>query len=129
MKIILTKLLTTLLSMIVLIQKKLFTCCVSLNGEYGQKDICLGVPVVIGRNGWEKIIDYPLNEEEKTSFDSNFLIQRYLGLTQDRIRLNEKYKKEEAKKGEVPETKSTETENTAAETAATPPPTPETPAP
>ena len=52
-------------------QKKLFTCCVSLNGEYGQKDICLGVPVVIGRNGWEKIIDYPLNEEEKTSFDKS----------------------------------------------------------
>src|ERR1700740_2802124 len=39
-------------------QKKLYTCCVSLDGEYGQKDICLGVPVVIGRNGWEKIIDY-----------------------------------------------------------------------
>jgi len=32
-------------------EKKLFTCCVSLNGEYGQKDICLGVPVVIGKNG------------------------------------------------------------------------------
>lgn len=52
-------------------QKKLFTCCVSLNGEYEQKDICLGVPVVIGRNGWEKIIEYPLNEEEKTSFDKS----------------------------------------------------------
>ena len=37
-------------------EKKLFTCCVSLNGEYGQKDICLGVPVIIGKNGWEKII-------------------------------------------------------------------------
>jgi malate dehydrogenase len=33
-------------------EKKLFTCCVSLNGEYGQNDICLGVPVVIGKNGW-----------------------------------------------------------------------------
>ena len=33
-------------------EKKLFTCCVSLDGEYGQKDICLGVPVVIGKNGW-----------------------------------------------------------------------------
>lgn len=49
-------------------EKKLFTCCVSLNGEYGQKDICLGVPVVIGRNGWEKIIDFPLNEAEKELF-------------------------------------------------------------
>ena len=36
-------------------EKKLFTCCVALDGEYGQKDICLGVPVIIGKNGWEKI--------------------------------------------------------------------------
>lgn len=35
-------------------EKRLFACCVSLEGEYGQKDICLGVPVVIGKNGWEK---------------------------------------------------------------------------
>ena len=39
-----------------------------LNGEYGQKDICLGVPVVIGKNGWEKIIDFELNEEEQALF-------------------------------------------------------------
>src|SRR6478735_10860585 len=45
-------------------EKKLFTCCVSLEGEYGQKDICLGVPVVVGKNGWEKIVDFKLNEEE-----------------------------------------------------------------
>ncbi|RYF98057.1 MAG: malate dehydrogenase, partial [Chitinophagaceae bacterium] len=49
-------------------EKKLFTCCVSLNGEYGQKDICLGVPVVIGKTGWEKIIEFDLNEEEKGLF-------------------------------------------------------------
>ncbi len=41
-------------------EKKLFTCCVALDGEYGQKDICLGVPVIIGKNGWEKIIDFKL---------------------------------------------------------------------
>src|ERR1700754_4833785 len=45
-------------------EKKLFTCCVKLDGEYGQKDICLGVPVVIGKNGWEKIIDIELNDDE-----------------------------------------------------------------
>jgi malate dehydrogenase len=49
-------------------EKKLFTCCVSLNGEYGQKDICLGVPVVIGRNGWERILDFGLNAEEQALF-------------------------------------------------------------
>ncbi len=49
-------------------QKKLFPCCVYLDGEYGQKDICLGVPVIIGKNGWEKIIDVKLNDEEKAAF-------------------------------------------------------------
>jgi malate dehydrogenase len=48
--------------------KKLYTCCVSLDGEYGQKDICLGVPVVIGKGGWEKIVDFNLNDEEKAAF-------------------------------------------------------------
>lgn len=52
-------------------EKKLFTCCVSLDGEYGQKDICLGVPVIVGRNGWEKIIDYKLNEEEQAAFNKS----------------------------------------------------------
>ena len=52
-------------------EKKLFTCCVSLDGEYGQKDICLGVPVIIGRNGWEKIIDFKLNEKEQAEFNKS----------------------------------------------------------
>jgi len=52
-------------------EKKLFTCCVSLNGEYGQKDICLGVPVVIGRNGWEKIVEFELSDEEKAAFNKS----------------------------------------------------------
>src|SRR6476469_852676 len=52
-------------------QKKVFPCCVSLEGEYGQKNICLGVPVVIGKNGWEKIIDFKLNEEEQAAFNKS----------------------------------------------------------
>jgi malate dehydrogenase len=52
-------------------EKKLFTCCVSLNGEYGQKDICLGVPVTIGRNGWEQILDFKLNESEQAAFNKS----------------------------------------------------------
>ena len=52
-------------------QKKLFPCCVSLNGEYGQKDICLGVPFIIGKNGWEKIVDYKLNEQEQAAFNKS----------------------------------------------------------
>jgi malate dehydrogenase len=52
-------------------EKKLFTCCVSLEGEYGQSDICLGVPVVIGKNGWEKILDFKLNETEQAAFNKS----------------------------------------------------------
>jgi len=52
-------------------EKKLFTCCVALNGEYGQKDICLGVPVIIGKNGWEKILDFGLNADEKALFSKS----------------------------------------------------------
>jgi malate dehydrogenase len=52
-------------------EKKLFTCCVSLNGEYGQSDICLGVPVVIGKNGWEKIIDMDLSADEQAAFNKS----------------------------------------------------------
>ena len=52
-------------------EKKLFTCCVALDGEYGQKDICLGVPVTIGKNGWEKIFDFGLNEEEQAAFNKS----------------------------------------------------------
>jgi malate dehydrogenase len=52
-------------------EKKLFTCCVSLNGEYGQSDICLGVPVVIGKNGWEKIVDMNLSADEQAAFNKS----------------------------------------------------------
>jgi malate dehydrogenase len=52
-------------------EKRLFPCCVSLGGEYGQNDICLGVPVTIGKNGWEKIVDYKLNEEEQGMFNKS----------------------------------------------------------
>ena len=52
-------------------EKKLFTCCVSLNGEYGQKDICLGVPVVIGKNGWEKIVEMDFSADEQAAFNKS----------------------------------------------------------
>lgn len=52
-------------------EKRVITSCVYLEGEYGQSDICLGVPVVIGKNGWEKIIDYKLNEEEQAAFNKS----------------------------------------------------------
>ncbi|HLW31062.1 MAG TPA: malate dehydrogenase [Aequorivita sp.] len=46
-------------------QKKMFPCSVLLNGEYGLKDICIGVPVILGRNGIEKIVEIELSDAEK----------------------------------------------------------------
>lgn len=52
-------------------EKKLSTCCVSLEGEYGQSAICLGVPVVIGKDGWEKILPLELNAAEQAAFEKS----------------------------------------------------------
>jgi malate dehydrogenase len=60
-----------LVSSIIRNEKKVFPCCVYLEGEYGQADICMGVPVVIGKDGWEKIIDYKLNDEEQEAFNKS----------------------------------------------------------
>ena len=46
-------------------QKKMFPCSTLLNGEYGLKDLCIGVPVILGRNGIERIVDVPLSKAEK----------------------------------------------------------------
>jgi len=52
-------------------QKRIVPCSVYLEGEYGQSDICMGVPVVLGKNGWEKIIDLELTESEKAAFEKS----------------------------------------------------------
>lgn len=49
-------------------QKKMIPCSVALEGEYGEEDICIGVPVILGRNGVEKIVELGLNAEEKELF-------------------------------------------------------------
>lgn len=46
-------------------QKKLFPCSVLLDGEYGLSDICIGVPVLLGKNGIEEIVSIPLSDAEK----------------------------------------------------------------
>ncbi|NEV93860.1 malate dehydrogenase [Psychroflexus sp. YR1-1] len=47
-------------------QKKMFPCSTLLEGEYGLKDLCIGVPVIIGKNGIEDIVELDLNDDEKT---------------------------------------------------------------
>ncbi len=46
-------------------QKKMFPCSTLLEGEYGLNDICIGVPVILGKDGIEKIVDIPLSGAEK----------------------------------------------------------------
>jgi malate dehydrogenase len=50
---------------IVMNQKRVFPCCVKLDGEYGLNDMFVGAPVVLGKNGVEKIIEVALNDDEK----------------------------------------------------------------
>ncbi len=52
-------------------QKKIIPACVYLEGEYGQKDICIGVPTVIGRNGAERVVGLELTAEEKELFEKS----------------------------------------------------------
>ncbi|MBD3724885.1 MAG: malate dehydrogenase [Flavobacteriaceae bacterium] len=49
-------------------QKRMIPCSVLLEGEYGQNDICIGVPCIIGKNGIEQIVDVQLNDAEKELF-------------------------------------------------------------
>ena len=48
--------------------RRVFPVCAMLNGEYGMKDIYLGVPVVLGKNGIEKVVELKLNAAEKEAF-------------------------------------------------------------
>jgi malate dehydrogenase len=52
-------------------KRKIMPCAAYLNGEYGEKDIYVGVPVVIGANGVEKIVEIELNEDEKAEFQKS----------------------------------------------------------
>ncbi|MBR5532903.1 MAG: malate dehydrogenase [Bacteroidales bacterium] len=52
-------------------QKRIIPCGCYLEGEYGQEDIMIGVPVVIGRDGIEKIVEIELTEDEKAKFEAS----------------------------------------------------------
>lgn len=49
-------------------QKAMIPCSALLDGEYGEKDLCIGVPCILGKNGIEKIVELDLTEEEKALF-------------------------------------------------------------
>ena len=49
-------------------EKRLISCSALLDGEYGEKDLCIGVPCILGRNGIERIVEFKLNDAEKELF-------------------------------------------------------------
>ena len=52
-------------------EKKLISCSALLDGEYGHKDLCIGVPAIIGRNGIEKIVEFDLTDSETELFKAS----------------------------------------------------------
>ena len=60
-----------LVKAIVMDEKKVYPCCVALDGEYGQEDICIGVPALIGKKGCEKVVKYKLNAQEMELFNKS----------------------------------------------------------
>ncbi len=52
-------------------QKKMFPCSVMLNGEYGLNDICIGAPVLLGKNGIESIVEIKLDDAEKANLQES----------------------------------------------------------
>ncbi|MDP3372154.1 MAG: malate dehydrogenase [Candidatus Paracaedibacteraceae bacterium] len=66
-------------------QRRTLPCAIQLNGEYGHKDVYAGVPVVIGANGVEKVIELPLKEDEQKQFNAS--VQSVRTLIEDITRL------------------------------------------
>ena len=52
-------------------QQKIFPCSTLLDGEYGLHDLCIGVPVVLGKNGIEKIVEIKLSDAEKAHLNDS----------------------------------------------------------
>ena len=62
-------------------QRRVFTACAYLKGEYGYNDIYLGVPVILGKNGVERIIELELDEDDKVRFhDSQLEVGKTLSI-------------------------------------------------
>jgi malate dehydrogenase len=61
----------TMAEAIVKDQKRVIPCGVLVVGEYGQKDLVIGVPVVVGEGGWEKIVEFPISDAEKEAFKAS----------------------------------------------------------
>ena len=52
-------------------QKKLFPCSVLADGEYGLEDVCIGLPVILGKKGIEQVVEIELNDAEKAKMQES----------------------------------------------------------
>ncbi|HAJ92399.1 MAG TPA: malate dehydrogenase [Gammaproteobacteria bacterium] len=52
-------------------RRRILPCVCNLDGEYGQTDITVGVPAILGRNGIEQVVELPLDEAERTGFQAS----------------------------------------------------------
>lgn len=69
-------------------QRRVFTACAYLKGEYGYNDIYLGVPVILGKNGVEQIIELELDEDDKVRFhDSQIEVGKTLSVLKNMVEL------------------------------------------
>jgi malate dehydrogenase len=69
-------------------QRRVFTACAYLKGEYGYEDIYLGVPVILGKNGVERIIELELDEDDKIRFhDSQIEVGKTLNVLKNMVEL------------------------------------------
>ena len=66
-------------------QKKIIPCSVFLEGEYGQKDICIGVPCIIGKNGLDSILEIELDNDETEKFNKSANAVRSMNDALDKI--------------------------------------------
>lgn len=72
--------------------KAILPVCASLNGEYGYKDLHLGVPVVLGKEGVEKVVELSLDAEEKSLLDASALhVKKIMKVLDDMNMFSKKY--------------------------------------
>jgi len=68
-------------------QKRIYPCCIYLDGEYGLKDICVGVPVKLGKNGIEQVIELELDSAEKALLQKSAEAVRGMNSVLDTIKV------------------------------------------
>ncbi len=68
-------------------EKRVFPCCVKLEGEYGLENVFVGVPVILGKNGIERIIELHLNEEERKQLNDSAAAVKEMMEVLDRLQI------------------------------------------